>query len=241
MKRAPTDPALACCYVRVSTDSQDLGPDAQRAQCARWAATNGTRIVSTHSDLGVSGAAALADRPGLLAAIEALRANGAGVLLVAKRDRLARDVIVSAMVERLIEREGARVLSADGSANATGPEGGLFRNILSAFAEYERHVIAARTRAALAVKRSRGERLGGHTPYGYVVAPDGVHLLPCVGEALIVDRIHALRASGLSLRSIGAALLAEGLRPRCGKVWFASTIAGILAAEKFSVPTGTMV
>lgn len=43
------------------------------------------------------------------------------------------------------------------------------RRIVDAFVEYERLVIRARTRAALTVKRSRGERIGG-IPYGHQLA-----------------------------------------------------------------------
>ena len=71
---------------------------------------------------------------------------------------LARDVVVSGMVDRLVERVGGKVLSADG--NGDGPEHALRRNIVAAFAEYERALIRARTRAALAVKRARSERVG---------------------------------------------------------------------------------
>ena len=73
---------------------------------------------------------------------------------------LARDVVVSGMVERLVERVGGKVLSADGTGNGDGPEHALPRNIVAAFAEYERALIRARTRAALAVKRARSERVG---------------------------------------------------------------------------------
>jgi hypothetical protein len=107
----------------------------------------------------------LNQRPGLLAALSALRQRNACILLVARRDRLARDVLVAALVERLAERDGATVQAADGPAEGTSPEAVLMRRIIDAFAEYERLVVRARTRAALALKRSRGERTGG-IPYG---------------------------------------------------------------------------
>jgi hypothetical protein len=50
-------------------------------------------------------------------ALGELRALGAGVLVVAKRDRLARDVYVAATIERAVASGGARVVSADGTAN----------------------------------------------------------------------------------------------------------------------------
>jgi len=91
-KRNTTDPRVAVAYFRASTDDQHLSPDAQRAAVVAWAAREGVTVVSWHVDQGVSGAADLADRPALAAALGALCAHGAGLLVVAKRDRLARDV-----------------------------------------------------------------------------------------------------------------------------------------------------
>jgi len=94
-------------------------------------------LVAVFEDHGISGGAPLERRPGLLSAMDARSEHGAPVLLTAKCDRLARDVVVAAMVERLAERQGARVLTADGTGNTEGPKGMLMRgriahtNILS--------------------------------------------------------------------------------------------------------------
>ena len=74
------------------------------------------------ADHGVGGAEGLDKRIGLGAALAALRQKRAGVLLVAKRDRLARDPILAAMLERQVEREGSVVRAADGAGNGEGPE-----------------------------------------------------------------------------------------------------------------------
>src|SRR6476469_878208 len=91
-------------YIRVSTEDQSLGPEAQRVALERWCAAQGAELAVCHEDVGISGGVDLDKRPGLLAALDSLRTLRADVLLVAKRDRLARDVLVSAMVERLAER-----------------------------------------------------------------------------------------------------------------------------------------
>jgi DNA invertase Pin-like site-specific DNA recombinase len=216
-------------YLRASTDRQDLSPEAQRAALARWCDANGARLVAVHEDAGVSGAAPLDKRPGLLAALDALAATGAGVLLVAKRDRLARDVMVAAMVERLAEKQGARVLAADGTGNDATPEGMLLRGIVDVFAQYERALIRARTRAALAVKRSRGERIGS-IPYGFRLTGDGVHVEPHPEEVAVVERVRALRSEGRTLRAIAADLDGRGIAPRGGGRWHPQTVANIAKA-----------
>jgi hypothetical protein len=109
-----TDPQRVIGYVRVSSDDQRLGPDAQRVALEQWCAAHGGQLVLTCTDRRVSGGAALDQRPGLLAALAALKRHNAAILLVARRDRLARDVLVAALVERLTERDGAEAQAADG-------------------------------------------------------------------------------------------------------------------------------
>jgi hypothetical protein len=75
--------------------------------------------VKVFEDIGVSGAAELDRRPGLLAALGALAEERAGLLIVHKRDRLARDPMIAGMITRLVERGGSTPPRA--SATATHP------------------------------------------------------------------------------------------------------------------------
>lgn len=83
------------------------------------------------------------------------------MLVAAKRDRLARDVLTAALVERLCELKGGRIQTADGTGNVDGPEAALIRTLLDAFAAYERALIRARTKAALAVTTAEDELTEG--------------------------------------------------------------------------------
>lgn len=225
-KRAPKnqgDPAVVVGYIRVSTTEQKLGPEAQRRELERWCQAHGARLAAVHEDHGVQGAADLDRRPGLQEALDALTEHGAGVLLVAKRDRLARDVVLAAMIERLAERQGGRVLTADGTGNGSGPEAQLMRGMVDLFAQYERAIIRARIRAALAVKKRRGELIGS-VPYGCRLGSDGRTLMPDPGEQRVVEVVRAGRARGLTLRAIGAELDSLELRPRTGGAWHPTTI-----------------
>lgn len=215
MRRPATDSRSAVAYLRVSTDEQHLGPEAQRAAIAAWAAREGVTVVAWHTDAGVSGAAEIAKRPALLAALADLRAHRAGVLVVAKRDRLARDVMAAAMIERLTVDAGARILSAAGEGTESDdPASCLMRAMVDAFAAYERALIAARTKAALGVKRARGECVG-EPPYGWRADASRRLVADDIEQAIIV-RVHALRASGMTVRAIVAALQAEGVTTRSG-------------------------
>jgi DNA invertase Pin-like site-specific DNA recombinase len=225
MRKPATDPSKAVAYLRCSTERQDLSPDAQRDAIAAWAAANGVEVVAWHEDLGVSGGTELEKRPGLLAATESLRTEGAGVLVVAKRDRLARDVLTAALVERLAERAGARVVAADGTGNGDGPEAALLRTMIDAFAAYERALIRGRTKAALAVKKAKGERVGT-VPYGFR-SEDGT-LVPDAQEQEALRLARRLRAEGESLRGIGRALLDAGYEPRAATQWHVAVLSRLV-------------
>lgn len=220
--------SVAVAYVRVSTDEQRLGPEAQRAAIEAWAAQGGVQIAEWHVDQGVSGAAPIDARPALGAALASLVEHKAGVLVVAKRDRLARDVVVAAMVERAAASAGARLVSADGTANGDSPADAFMRAVIDGAAAYERALIRSRTQAALAAKRARGEKTGGSVPYGFVRAVDGVHLVPVDGEQAVIAKARALAGRGRSLRGVASELAMAGHVSRTGRPFAASQVARML-------------
>ena len=211
---ATMDPARAVAYLRVSTDEQQLGPEAQRAAIEGWAKRGGIEVVAWLTDSGVSGAADLSARAGLTAALEALVSTGAGVLVVARRDRLARDVVIAATIERAAVSRGARVVSADGVGNGDTAADQFMRTILDGAAAYERELIRARTRAALQAKKARGERVGT-VPFGYVAGVDG-KLTPNPCELEAAARAVALRREGNAFARIAEVLAREGHATRTG-------------------------
>ena len=214
-KKPAADNLKAVGYVRVSTPDQVLGIDAQRAALTAWADRAGVELVAVYEDRGVSGGAAIDRRPGLMAALDALAVSGAAVLLIAKRDRLARDVLVAAMADRLVERGGARIVSADGVGEGSDPSAALLRGMVDLFASYERAMIRGRTVAALGQKRARGE-CTGTVPVGCRLAADGLHLEADPVEARTVAAVVAGRGAGLSLRAIVAELATRGMVTRRG-------------------------
>ncbi|MBI2945182.1 MAG: recombinase family protein [Candidatus Wallbacteria bacterium] len=224
------NPQVAVAYIRVSTDEQKLGPEAQRATIEAWAAHEGVTVAAWCVDAGVSGGSEIDARPALAAALVEMRQHGAGVLVIAKRDRLARDVYIAATIERTVTGLGARVACADGVANGDTPADAFLRQILDGAAEYERALIRARTRAALAAKRARGERTG-ELPYGYRLAADGLHLEADDAEQLVLAEANRLRAAGLSLRAIVAEFVRSGWLSRAGRPFALTQIARLVRPE----------
>ena len=212
-------------YLRVSTEEQvrsGLGLDAQLDAILSGVGTPATIF----RDDGYSGSDF--KRPGLLEALDTLQEGD--VLVVAKRDRLARDVYLSAWIEKEVKKRGARIVSAAGEGTDNDdPASVLMRTIVDAFAEYERNLIRARTSAALEQKRKRGEKTGGEVPFGWQLADDGVHLVLDESEQKVLELVRQLREEGESLRSIAEELERRGVVSRRGKRrWHPQTIKQML-------------
>jgi DNA invertase Pin-like site-specific DNA recombinase len=235
-RRGPaSDPLRAVAYVRASTSKQAASPAAQLAAIRTWAAKEGVAVVAVFEDKATSGDADLEDRPGVLAAVESLRQHRAGLLVVAKRDRLARDRVVAGLLERLVQKAGAKVTSADGMSEGDGPEATLLKGILDLFSEFEVGVIRARTRGALAHRKAAGLRVGG-VPFGFRVARDGKHLIPCERERevlALMRRLHRTR----SLRGVIEELYRRKIGNRTGKVsWTVGQVHRLLVRDSSAGP-----
>jgi DNA invertase Pin-like site-specific DNA recombinase len=154
-------------------------------------------VVAWHVDQGVSGASPIAARPGLLGALAVLREHGAGLLVVAKRDRIARDVVIAATAERAAQLAGARLVSADGTANGDTPADAFMRTVIDGAAAYERGLIRARTKAALAAKAAKSERTG-EIAWGFRLSADGIHVEEDPAEQGVIAIVRELGVAGLS-------------------------------------------
>lgn len=215
------NPELAVAYLRVSTAEQSLGVDAQQTRVRRLADAEGLTIVSWHIDQGVSGVTPVDERPGLVDAFQSLQEHRAGVLIAAHRDRLARDVVVAATIQRLAIAYGVQLLTADGAGKGQTPEETFMRTLMDAMAAYERALAQSRTSSALRAKRRRGERAGG-VPFGYYADPTGKLLLH-KGEQKVIALIRDMTARGFTVRAIAGRLEMMGIKPR-GKRWYPTTI-----------------
>lgn len=215
---------------RGNGNADAFGAEAQRSAITYWAMSQSLPVAQWFEDIDVTGAADIDHRPGLMAAMAALGEGDA--LVVAKRDRLARDVVIDAMVTRLAERVGAFIFSADGVGNGSDPASGAMRGMMAVFAQFERAVIGQRIKAALTVKRTKGEHLGP-VPFGYKLDKSGLHLEPHPAEQEAVRLMVGMRQGGASLREIGAELAARGIRsPRSKSAeWSPSAVNALIRRE----------
>ena len=143
-------------YYRVSTARQGrsgLGLEAQRAAVVRFAETEGYVIAAEFIEVETGkGADALDRRPKLAAALSEAKLMGCPVV-VAKLDRLSRDV---SFIAGLMAQRVAFVVAELGVG--TDP---FLLHLYAALAEKERSMISARTKAALQAAKARGKVLGG--------------------------------------------------------------------------------
>ncbi len=201
------DTQRAISYRRVSSAEQTkgYGLDAQQRAIAAYAAGEGLGIVGDHAE-DVSGTVPMDGRAGLQAALAAALQHGAGTLIVARRDRLARDEFAAHDALRTFRAVGIRVLYAEGG-NGSDDGALLLDGISHAIAAHDRRMTVARLKAGRDAKAARhpGSRAqGGKVPFGYQRAPTGLEIH--LEQAAEVRQIYAMARDGKSMRKIAKAM-----------------------------------
>jgi len=206
-------------YYRVSTDRQGqsgLGLEAQRAAVEAFA--KGEVIAEfTEVESGRKN-----DRAQLAAALAAAK-KAKATLVIAKLDRLARNVhFVSGLLESGVQFVCADMPEADRT----------WLQMSAVFAEWEARKISERTVAALAAAKARGVRLGSPAPS--VGSQAGNEVIQQRAQAFaqrVLPIINSIKSQGMtSLREIAAELSARGVQTaRGGSQWHASQVGNLLA------------
>lgn len=187
-------------YLRVSTDRQDVEMQNHHANNYINLVNEGSEVI-TFSDPETSSRTPMANRQGLQAMLKGLKKGD--VIVTFKLDRLSRDIIEMVTIHRLIESRGCKIYSI-GEPNIESWMLGIFGSL----AQKERENISQRTKAALASKKAKGERLG-HVPYGHRANNKGF-LEVDISEAEILKRMYNLRLEGMTFRQIAETLNNEG-------------------------------
>jgi DNA invertase Pin-like site-specific DNA recombinase len=202
----------AIAYIRVSTARQGrsgLGLEAQLAALERFALAEGYNFIQTFEEVETGkGSDALDRRPQLSAALKVAKQHKAPII-VAKLDRLSRDVH---FISGLMTHKTPFIVAELGAD--CDP---FMLHLYAAMAEKERRVISQRTKDALATKKAQGVRLGGLNAGG----------IKKRDEAL--DRAEGLRTvmtelAGTSARSIAAELNKRQIPTPAGGSWHSVTV-----------------
>jgi DNA invertase Pin-like site-specific DNA recombinase len=143
---APLPPRLIG-YARVSTPDQTTAPQLDALRAAG--------CTEIHEDR-VSGS--VVRRPGLDAALASLRSGDA--LVVWKLDRLGRSLVHLVELVASLEARHVAFRSLSDAIDTSSAGGRLIFHIMASLAEFERSLIAERTRAGMAAARARGSMVG---------------------------------------------------------------------------------
>src|SRR5882672_3160926 len=204
MKKVPkhgtpaATPAVRCAvYTRKSTEegleqafnSLDAQREAAEAFIASQRHAGWVCLPKRFDDGGCSGANT--DRPALQQLLADVAAGGVDCVVVQRVDRLSRSLRDFAHLMEAFETHHVAFVSVTQQFNTATSMGRLVLNVLLSFAQFERELIAERTRDKMAATRRKGKWAGGPLILGYDLDPRGGHLVVNEAEA---DRVRAIFA-----------------------------------------------
>ena len=212
-------------YYRVSTHAQGksgLGIEAQRKAVMDFVQREGFELVGEHIEVETGkGSDALERRP-VLANTLALARKVKAAVIVAKLDRLSRDVafVAGLMAQRV------PFIVAELGADADP----FMLHLFAALAEKERAMISARTKAALAAAKERGVKLGNPALAEARVKAEESRVASADDFARKVEPvIRAIQAEGVTtLRGIARELVARKIETRRGGAWTPVQVSDLL-------------
>jgi site-specific DNA recombinase len=242
MAESPEAGMRLAIYARVSTDEQREGQniDSQIAELERFSRDKGWPIVETYKDDGWSGG--VMERPELDRLRDDAQKGVFEAVLINDVDRLARDVAHLGVIKRDLEKKGIRVIFRKLPSDAS-PTYNLMVNILGSFAEFEREMIADRTRRGRRHKvEVRKQYLGGNTAYGYRYTPkdrllgtEGILDVNPTEAAVVAQMFGWIDEEGLSARRVVRRLNEMRVPPKLGApLWAKSSVLRILRSEIYA-------
>ena len=201
-------PLRCAIYTRKSTE-EGLNQDFNTLEAQREAAEAYIRsqlhagwiaLAERYDDGGYTGANL--ERPALRRLLADIAAGRIDCVTVYKIDRLSRSLLDFARLMEIFERWQVSLVSITQPLNTTSSLGRLTLNILLSFAEFERQMIADRTRDKMAAARRKGKWVGGRPVLGYDIAVTGGQLVVNAEEARRVQEIFALYLRHRSLEAV---------------------------------------
>jgi DNA invertase Pin-like site-specific DNA recombinase len=224
-------------YIRVSTENQNggdsFGLETQRDAITKYCAANGLDLANIFEDPALSGSLPALERSGLRAILESVQEGDK--VIVARLDRIARDLYLSLWVEKEIRKAGAELISTSEPYRWNDPTQKLLLNIIMSFAEFERSLITSRLSGGRKTKARQGGYAGGKAPIGYKAKRGDKTLTWDEEKTSTVKRVFELRSAkpDASLQKIADILNAEGLTTKEGKPFHPMQVKRILDRRAF--------
>lgn len=199
-------------YRRVSTETQVTDGEGLEIQLERineFCIRNNFNCIEHFVDEGVSGAKEAIDRDGIMELLTYCKAhsNEIDFVVVDKTDRLSRELLQQLFIEKQLLVDNISILYSDQEVlNGTDATTELMRQIVGAFAEFERKMINQRLSDGKRKKANNGDKPTGRQPFGYAYADNRKSTVINEAEAKIVRSIFDYRIRGLSLEQIATYL-----------------------------------
>src|SRR4051794_22254335 len=226
----------AAIYCRISHDRRGLGLGVarQRQDCTELADRHGWQITAVYVDNDVS-AYSGKPRPQYAQLMQAVQAGEVDVVVAWDPDRLHRSPAELEAFIAAVERAGVDVVTVQaGRWDLSTASGKLVARMLGNIARHESDHKSERVRRALQQNAAAG-RAHGRVPYGWTRerGPDGaVREVVVPEQAAVIRRIAAALLAGESLRSITAALNAEGVPSPMGRPWHKQMVRALVLRER---------
>jgi DNA invertase Pin-like site-specific DNA recombinase len=216
-------------YYRVSTQRESrsgLGLEAQQQAVSVFLHGREELIIERFTEIE---SGRKNGRPQLAAALATCRKHKA-VLVIAKLDRLARNVhFISGLMESGVEFVAVDMPEANR----------LTIHILAAVAEHEREMISKRTKETLQVAKARGTKLGSPDPKkGAAIRSQVLQDKADRFAVSVLPVIRGLQAEGItSYKALARALNTRGLPTANQRKWYGTTVRNLL--ERFNERSGS--
>lgn len=198
-------------------NSLDAQREAAEAYIRSQSGEGWVLLPDVYSDGGFSGGNM--ERPGVKRLLQAVERGEVDCIVVYKVDRLSRSLIDFARIMEVLERHNCSFVSVTQQFNTSHSMGRLTLNILLSFAQFEREIIAERTRDKIVAARKKGKWTGGYPILGYNIAKDK-RILVNREEARMVREIYDLYLQHHSTLPIVKELQKRGWRT---KTWESKT------------------
>jgi len=218
-------------YVRVSTEDQareGISLDNQRDKIKAYAILKEFELVNIIEDKGIS--AKNLSRPGIKEILDIVRKKDVEAIITYKLDRMFRSTVDALETTKQFNKMGIAFHSIQETIDTQSAMGKFFFTLTAAIAEMERGIVSERTRSALKYKKSRNEKTGGITPFGYCVNKNG-QLFADKNEQKIIKKILRLHNKGWNYSMIARKLNSLGHKTKQNKSWYPQSIKNVVLYE----------
>ena len=210
----------AFAYLRVSSKGQIDGDGFERQLLAiqAYAKDHDIEIAEVFEERGVTGTSEAMDRPAWVRLIGRIMDGGEEIILIERLDRLARSQGIQEYILLDLRKRGITLISTkEPDLDSDDPTRIMFRQIIGAVAQYEKSMIVLKMRGARERIRARGLRCEGDKPYGHhAKLPKEFEVLQKINQLRTVDK--------MTFSGIANVLNKEGIKPRRGIKWYASSV-----------------